>query len=246
MELCCQQDGRREAVRRMNGWNGLDYVEVSCDQRTLTAYFLGKLPPELRENQPGIERYLRVEGGRRITGITITDVDPVVESDPEKDDYLVVQLDKYGDFSTYTLRLVGVENIDPRYDHADFSFKVSCPSELDCVPPCQCQPPALEEPELNYLAKDYASFRQLIFDRLALLLPDWRERHVPDLGVALAEVLAYTGDYLSYYQDAVATEAYLDTARQRISVRRHVRLVDYKLDEGATPAPGCAWRWDRT
>jgi hypothetical protein len=30
----------------------------------------------------------------------------------------------------------------------------------------------------------------------------------------------------------VATEAYLDTARRRISVRRHARLVDYRLHEG--------------
>jgi hypothetical protein len=65
-----------------------------------------------------------------------------------------------------------------------------------------------------------------------MLMPDWQERHVPDIGVALVEVLAYTGDYLSYYQDAVATEAYLDTARQRISVRRHARLVDYFIHEG--------------
>src|SRR6185437_13592079 len=49
---------------------------------------------------------------------------------------------------------------------------------------------------------------------------------------ALVEVLAYTADYLSYYQDAVATEAYLGTARQRISVRRLTRLVDYRLSEG--------------
>src|SRR6185295_7196447 len=42
----------------------------------------------------------------------------------------------------------------------------------------------------------------------------------------------YVGDYLSYYQDAVATEAYLETARQRISVRRHAQLVDYHLHEG--------------
>ena len=63
-------------------------------------------------------------------------------------------------------------------------------------------------------------------------MPDWRERHVPDLGIALVELLAYVGDHLSYYQDAVATEAYLDTARQRISVRRHARLVDYPMHEG--------------
>jgi hypothetical protein len=63
-------------------------------------------------------------------------------------------------------------------------------------------------------------------------MPDWQERHVPDIGIALVEVLAYAGDTLSYYQDAVATEAYLDTARQRISVRRHTRLVDYRMHEG--------------
>src|SRR5262249_15613435 len=84
----------------------------------------------------------------------------------------------------------------------------------------------------NYLAKDYASFRQLILDRLALIIPDWQERHVPDLGITLVELLAYVGDYLSYYQDAVATEAYLDTARKRITVRRHARLVDYRMHEG--------------
>jgi hypothetical protein len=45
-------------------------------------------------------------------------------------------------------------------------------------------------------------------------------------------VLAYAADHLSYYQDAVATEAYLDTARRRVSVRRHARLVDHLLHEG--------------
>jgi hypothetical protein len=232
MSLCCQQDDRRDAVRRAKGLNGLDYVEVSNDQLTLTAFFLGKLPPELSEKKPDLEKFLRLEGGQRVTDIQITRVEPVVDPDPEKDDQLVITLEKYGDFSTYTLSLVGVEKIDPRYDHVDFNFKTNCPSDLDCAPLCACEPRTFIEPEIDYLAKDYASFRQLILDRLALLVPDWKERHVPDLGIALVEVLAYTGDYLSYFQDAVATEAYLDTARLRISVRRHARLVDYKLHEG--------------
>jgi hypothetical protein len=232
MSLCCQQDDRRDAVRRRKGWNGLDYVEIDDDQRTLRVYFLGKLPPELQKNEKGIERFLRIEGGTRVTGIQIKDADPNEDPDPDKDDFLLLKLDNYGDYSTYTLRLVGVADVDPHYDHVDFSFKVNCPSGLDCAPVCACQPTLPPEPVIDYLAKDYASFRQLIFDRLALLVPEWRERHVPDLGVALVELLAYTGDYLSYYQDAVATEAYLDTARQRISVRRHARLVDYFLHEG--------------
>jgi predicted phage baseplate assembly protein len=67
---------------------------------------------------------------------------------------------------------------------------------------------------------------------MALVAPGWQERRVPDLGVTLVELLAYVADHLAYYQDAVATEAYLDTARQRISVRRHGRLVDHVLGEG--------------
>ncbi|HEX4696954.1 MAG TPA: putative baseplate assembly protein [Candidatus Udaeobacter sp.] len=232
MSLCCQQDDRRDAVRRAKELNGLDYIEVSNDQLTLTAFFLGKLPPELSEEKPGLEKFLQLEGGQRVTDIQITRVKPVSDPDSETDDQLVITLDKYGDFSTYTLGLAGVKNIDPRYDHVDFNFKINCPSDLDCAPVCKCEPQPLPEPEINYLAKDYASFRQLILDRLALLVPDWTERHVPDVGIALVELLAYTGDYLSYFQDAVATEAYLDTARQRISVRRHARLVDYKLSEG--------------
>jgi hypothetical protein len=229
---CCERDDRRDAVRRMKGWNGLDYVEVGNDWRTLTVFFLGKLPPEFVGSKPENLRYLILEGGQRVTDIGITSVKAVVNPDPEKDDFLVVKLDKVGDFSAYTVRLVGVKNIDPRYDRATFFFKIDCPSDLDCAPACACEPPILQEPEISYLARDYASFRQLILDRLAVLVPDWKERHVPDLGIMLVEALAYTADYLSYYQDAVATEAYLDTARQRISVRRHIRLVDYRLSEG--------------
>ncbi len=141
---------------------------------------------------------------------------------------------------TYTLRLreskdhpeSPLPRFDPWLSAAEFSFDVDLKPERDLPPPHICPPPALDEPDMNYLAKDYASFRQLVLDRLALIMPEWRERHVPDLGITLVELLAYVGDYLSAYQDAVATEAYLNTARQRISVRRHARLVDYRLHEG--------------
>jgi hypothetical protein len=71
-----------------------------------------------------------------------------------------------------------------------------------------------------------------MLDRLSLLLPEWKERHEADLGIMLVELLAHVGDHLSYQQDAVATEAYVGTARQRISLRRHGKLVDYHLHEG--------------
>src|SRR5208283_2290248 len=83
-----------------------------------------------------------------------------------------------------------------------------------------------------YLAKDYASFRSLLLDRMSTILPAWTERNPADLGIVLVELLAYVGDYLSYQQDAVGTEAYLATARRRTSVRRHVKLVDYPMLDG--------------
>ncbi|HET6940992.1 MAG TPA: putative baseplate assembly protein [Sphingomicrobium sp.] len=219
-------------MRRFAGRNGLDYLEVGPDQQTLHVYLLGKLPEALAQDSADLPRHFRIDGGDVISGIKVLDVDPVVDSDPEVDDVLVLRLDRRGDFSTYTLRLVDVDDVDPHYASLDFSFKVDCPSDVDCRPDCDCPPASLDEPRLNYLAKDYASFRQLLFDRMALLVPDWTERHVPDVGVTLVELLAYVGDYLSYHQDAVATEAYLGTARQRISVRRHARLVDYRVHEG--------------
>jgi hypothetical protein len=220
-------------VRRLKGRNGLDYVE-SADHHapTLYVYFLGKLPPEFTAHSSGMTQCLRIEGGERITGIEVTGICPEINKDPERDDYLVVTLNRSGDSSPYTLRLVGVAGIDPRYDRVTFSFNTCCPSDIDCAPVADCCPPPRDEPKINYLAKDYQSFRQLMLDRLAVLMPAWTERHVPDLGMTLVEVLAYVGDQLSYYQDAVATEAYLGTAKQRISLRRHARLVDYLMHEG--------------
>jgi hypothetical protein len=234
--LHCEVPARRTTIREKSELNGLDYLEVSDDQRSLAVYFLLKAPPELRKEN------IVIRGGRRVTDIRVVGIDVCPNQDPERDDCLRVDLDRPGDFTCYELCVVALDEagrptgsphpgFDPRYACLSFGFKAGCPSDLDCLP-LPCPPAPFDEPEIGYLAKDYASFRQLLLDRLALLVPDWRERHVPDLGITLVELLAYVGDHLSYYQDAVATEAYLASARQRISVRRHARFVDYLMHEG--------------
>jgi hypothetical protein len=89
-----------------------------------------------------------------------------------------------------------LDGIDPRYARLEFSLHPECPADLDCAVVAACDSDAfsMDEPVINYLAKDYASFKRVIFDRLALVMPEWRERHVPDVGVALIEIFAYVGD----------------------------------------------------
>lgn len=230
--LACRTERRRDEVAASGSWNGIDFLEVADDQRSLLVWFFGGRPEGLEP------RHFRIDGGRRITGIVVTAVSAGPADDTRGADCLNLALDRYGDFSTYTLRLVGDDGVsppagfDPRYAAIDFSFKIDCPGDVDCAASADCPEPPRATPDIDYLAKDYAGFRQLLFDRLATTLPDWRERHVPDIGVTLVELLAHAADQLSAYQDAVATEAYLDTARTRISVRRHARLVDYRLHEG--------------
>jgi hypothetical protein len=234
--LSCREERRREDVRAASLF-GLEYVEVVDEQQlTLNVFFLGKAPQKIEKAN------VVLTGGRRIRDVQIQSVAVKRQPDPTLDDYLEVRVNKAGDFSNYTISLVKTLNgqptnqpmdgFDPRYDQVTFSFKASCPTDLDCKQPCTCPPPRRTQPDIDYLAKDYESFRQLILDRLALIMPEWMETHAPDLGITLVELLAYAGDYLSYYQDAVATEAYLGTARERISVRRHARLVDYLMHDG--------------
>jgi hypothetical protein len=167
---------------------------------------------------------------------------------PDAAKVLVVRTQEAGDFSPYTLRLINnaaearedtfelteaLTGFDPELSEVEFSFKVECGPDFDCAPqPPDCPPDLPPPPPINYLAKDYGSFRSILLDRLNQLLPNWGAATEADHGVALAELVAYVGDYLSYQQDAVATEAYIETARSRISLRRHALLVDYTIHDG--------------
>lgn len=123
---------RRGKVRAAQ-LGGVDAVEVSDDGLLLTVTFLGKAPHGL-----GPEN-VRIDGGRRITGITALDVSVEREEDPELDDRLYVTLDQAGDTSRYRLSLVetdpygrpGTEpyrGFDQRYHSASFVFRPDCPT----------------------------------------------------------------------------------------------------------------------
>ncbi len=256
--LLLREENERRASEGLDLLNGVDFLEVlDADAPEGTGGIARQNTLLVRLFQPAPLLDLNnvsIEGGERIAPVSVVwafpaggipaAAAPQAERDffaglPEADRTLVVRTDSTGDYSFYRLVLIAgpgdpvpPEGFDRLFAAVDFSFKVECPSDFDCAPRPRCPLPSESLPPIDYLAKDYRSFRRLMLDRISQLIPGWSEGNAADLGVTLVELLAYAADRLSYRQDATATEAHLETARRRVSVRRHARLVDYLMHDG--------------
>jgi hypothetical protein len=251
MRYRCCETRRLAAVKAAGVLNGIEFVEVSHSDAPTPGLRQRTLYVRLLSPAPGLTvNNVIITGGDRIPSVDVEWVAPAVALPAGEDPSLVAGLTdpasmllvrtvSRGDFSYYSLGLVaggGTDaapaGFDPLLTKVDFSFKIECEAGFDCRPGHRCPGHVEPSPTIDYMAKDYASFRRIMLDRLSLLAPGWQERNPADLGMALVEALAYVGDELSYRQDAVTTEAYLETARRRPSLRRHARLVDYRVHEG--------------
>jgi hypothetical protein len=91
---------------------------------------------------------------------------------------------------------------------------------------------------VDYMARDYESLLAAMYAQIPTRLPQWKDfKNEADFGNVLLELFAHMGDILSYYQDRVANESFLGTARTRRSVIEHLRLIGYQL---ATAVPAAA------
>ena len=71
-------------------------------------------------------------------------------------------------------------------------------------------------PVIHYQARDYQSLLQAMRQLIPQKMPEWLDyTNEADLGNVLLELFAQMGDILSYYQDRVANEGFLGTARSR-------------------------------
>jgi hypothetical protein len=205
--------------------NGIDFVEIaSSDQKTLRVHFLNSVPLQ------GMISKVEITGGETIPTVVPAPINNSSDwtADAEGRPLLTLSVPAPGDFSFYTLTLVS-NALDPFFNHTTFSFKALCPSDLDCGTPAEvCPPPVGDAPPIDYLAKDFLSFRKALSDFSALRYPEWQERSEADFGVMFLEALCSLADDFSYTQDRIAAEATLDTATQRRSIVRHARLVDYE------------------
>lgn len=245
----CGSLRRREKVLGSGVWNGIDYLEVDVGWDPVSGT---NVPTQLRVvclSTVGLAALgpanVRLEGGVRFPAPAVS----AAVRQPAGGNTLVVTLAPprplpnpqfaLTDFSAYRLTLTGPngqgspQGFDPHLSFVEFSFKVDCPSAFDCGPAPAPEPPlAGPTPDLDYGARDWASFRRLMLDRLAALLPDVPDDTPVDFLDTQVEALASLADHLSYRLDAIATERTLFSARSRISLARHARLLDYPVHEG--------------
>ncbi len=138
--------------------NGIDFVEIlHPDEKTLRVHFLNTVEVKNTVTKTAIT------GGETIPTVDTAPIQPAdFAHDAESRPLLTLRVPAPGDFSFYTLTLASLK-LDPFFDHVTFSFKALCDSDLDCQhtpPPC----PALtgDIPPIDYLAKDFLSFRQAL------------------------------------------------------------------------------------
>jgi len=225
---CCGQENRRALLRANVGTSGkpllnaIDYLIVA-ESGSITVQFLTDLATGLTWAPSNIS----IKGGLRGSVVPVTAVAKTSSA-------LTLTTGLPPDPGRYTLVVIPSDDssFDPYLLSVDFLFQTNTVTSTDCAQPSATPATAEAGPPIDYLARDYLSLRRLMLDRLAGLSPDWQDSGAAELGTMLVEALAYAGDQLSYYQDAIGSEAYLGTARQRISVRRHARLLDYPMHEG--------------
>lgn len=144
---------------------------------------------------------------------------------------VALRIEPVGDYSTYRLELVwNASLIDPFFSAIGFRFRPGCFTN-DCAPPQPGRPQAAN-PAIDYLAKDYDSFRHTLMVAMAERVPGWASTSEADHDQVLIDLFAAAADELSDFQDRVMAEAYLATTRKRVSLARHARLVDYHLHQG--------------
>ncbi|MGA2488766.1 MAG: hypothetical protein ABSF99_01070 [Anaerolineales bacterium] len=103
--------------------------------------------------------------------------------------------------------------------------------------PCECDtlvhPASLVIPAgLDWIPRQIAGFPEFRRAMLASIplhpaLAGWQGRDENDLGVMLLEMWAYVADVLAFYDQVIANEAYLRTARRRPALRKLTDLLGY-------------------
>jgi hypothetical protein len=231
------------------GLNGLRMALVSLgppagpDEARLEVFFLSALHvadvlADVTADPSTAGQVFRVHGGQRLRAgpgsgeVKCTAVEAGATDASGDLISLVLTITPIGDYSTYRLELVyDPGRIDPFFSELPFRFRPGCFTG-DCAPGWAPGRAPAPSPVIDYLAKDYESFRHALIVAMMERVPGWQPTSEADRDQVLIDLFAAAADELSDYQDRVMSEAYLATARKRVSLARHARLVDYHVHQG--------------
>ena len=206
-------------------WQGIRYVDIDYNVpgffAVITAHLArpaDSIPPES----------IVVTGGRRITDLTF-ELDLLSGASQ-----FTLSFPQRGDHSNYYVELTngGANPLHPHFRRAAFNFYVRCETG-DCRPEelSATQAPELP-PSVDLAQKDFKGFMRMLSDWVRVRNPFWADLSPASTERMLLELLSHQADLLSCFQDRTANEAFLDTARERYSMRQHGQLLGYKLFDG--------------
>lgn len=205
-------------------------TRFAAGQRTVDVWLYQDPPAGL--DDPGLWSLVPPPGGRPVAIVAaaiiaapLPHVELTLAAEPTPDDR--------PDPSRYRLDIdpPAATAFDPLRTWIGVRLRPECPDLGSCFAPAAPPPPVARSPVHSYLGRDWEGLRRELLEELLRRDPA-ADRSIADPAVTLIELLAHTGDLLAYRQDRVATEAYLETARLRTSVRRHARLVDFAVSDG--------------
>lgn len=210
--------------------------------------FLSEITATYMADHKLAKNVLPISGGHRVTAGSATgqvQVDSSLSPPtsaialPDADQpVLLLTVKPVGDYSTYVLGLNSAQIIsatpsifDPLFAEISFKFRPGCFS-LNCKDETDAPLAPLSEPTIDYMAKDYESFRLTMIAAMMERVPEWEATSEADFDQVLLELFSAAADELSDYQDRVMNEAYLASCRKRVSLARHARMMDYHIHQG--------------
>lgn len=238
------EEALAERVRNLGALNGIRLILVTVppggmpDRAQLEVRFhnvngLAAIVAAVALNPALARSIFPIRGGhRRRAGSATGQVQVTAVVAGASPSVLNLTLAPIGDYSTYTLGASDpVFDALPALSEVKFKFRPGCFS-TECAPCSAPRTPAPDNPRIDYLAKDFDSFRHTFLAAMMQRVPGWTPTSEADLDQTLLELFSVAGDELSDFQDRVMNEAYLGTARKRVSLARHARLVDYHIHQG--------------
>ncbi|VAW64432.1 hypothetical protein MNBD_GAMMA10-314, partial [hydrothermal vent metagenome] len=192
-------------------FNGIQRVFVSLEDTPSPAYavldlefqntaHLEAIANDINVNGLPATQIFQITGGSRITAQIQNNrlqVDQITYDGSSTQ--LQLRVNGVGDYSTYQLTLSRANTLDPLFSTIDFKFRPGC-FNSNCAP-LQRNDAPLDEPLIDYLAKDFQSFKHLLMNAMAQRVPGWQATSEADLDQVIIDLIAADADELSDLQD---------------------------------------------